>query len=87
MVVEMRLLHTPRLDPIALQQALDIIAHALVDQVEQPRRGRVKAIVEIEDPVRDMCEGGATVTMARALSADSCFIIRKGLTVHKPQRN
>ena len=39
-----------------VQKALDIGAHALVDEVEQPSRSRVQAIVEIEDPVTDMGE-------------------------------
>ena len=59
MLVEMRLLDPPRLDRIAAEQALDIGAHALVDQLEQAGRCRIEAIVEIEDPVADMGEGGS----------------------------
>ena len=70
MVMEMRLLDAPRLGAVARQQALDIGAHALVDQVEQPGRRRVQAIVEIEDPVGDVGEGGGDGHHDRAPSAD-----------------
>ena len=43
-----------RFGRIAMHQPLDIGAHALVDQREQAGRGRVQAIVEIEDPVAYM---------------------------------
>ena len=56
MLVEMRLLDPLRLDRVAVEQPLDIGAHALVDQLEQPGRGRIKAIVEVEDPVADVGE-------------------------------
>ena len=68
MVVEMRLLDAPRLDPVARQQAFDVGAHALVDQVEQAGRRRVEAIVEIKDPVANVREGGGDVAHVRRLA-------------------
>ena len=41
---------------IAAEQALDIGAHALVDQREQAGRRGIEAIVEVEDPVADVGE-------------------------------
>ena len=58
MLVEVAFLNSPRLDRIAAEQALDIPAHALVDQLEQLARGRIEAIVEVEDPVADVGEAG-----------------------------
>ena len=54
MGVEMGLLDALCLDDVASHQPLDIGAHALVDQGEQPRGCRIQAIVEIEDPVADV---------------------------------
>jgi hypothetical protein len=56
MLMEMSLLDAFRFGLVAIHQPLDIGAHALVDQREQAGRGRIEAIVEIEDPVADMCE-------------------------------
>ena len=58
MGVEIALLHPPRLGGIAAEQLLDIVAHADVDQLEQVGRGRIEAVVEIEDPAFDMGEVG-----------------------------
>ena len=66
MLVEMRLLDALRLLGIAVEQALDVGAHALVDQLEQPGRRRIEAIVEIENPVANV--GEARVHAARALA-------------------
>ncbi len=56
MVVEILLLHAPRLDRVDIEQPHDEGAHALVDQVEQLRRRRIERVVEIEDPAVDMVE-------------------------------
>jgi hypothetical protein len=56
MLMKMRLLDPFRLDGVAIQQPLDIGAHALVDQREQTGRSRVQAIVEVENPVADVGE-------------------------------
>ena len=53
---EMLLLHPSGLDRIAGQEALDVGAHSLVDQFEQPGGRRIEAIVEVEDPVMDVAE-------------------------------
>ncbi len=58
MFEEVRLLHPPRLDRIATQQALDIFAHADVDQLEQIAGRRIEAVVEVEDPAFDMGQSG-----------------------------
>ena len=56
--VEIALLHPPRLGRIDAEQALDIVAHADVDQLEQVAAVRIEAVVEIEDPAFDMGEVG-----------------------------
>ena len=56
MRMEMALLHAPRLGGVAFQEPLDVSPHAFVDQREQARRCRIKAIVEIENPVADVGE-------------------------------
>ena len=55
-LVEVTLLDALRFSQIAIQQALNIGAHPLVDQREQPRRRRIEAVVEVENPVVDMAE-------------------------------
>jgi hypothetical protein len=50
MLVKMLLLDAARLLRVAADEALDELAHPLVDQREQIRRGRIEAVVEIEDP-------------------------------------
>ena len=75
-VVEVRLLHAARLDRVAIEQPLDVGAHALVDQVEQPARRRVEGIVEVEDPVADV--GKARVHALTAPLA-LCQPIRKAV--------
>jgi len=57
MLEEMLFLDSPRLDRVAAEQALDERAHPLVDQREQVRRGRIEAVVEIEDPAFDVRQG------------------------------
>ena len=56
--VEIALLHPPRLDRVDAEQALDIVAHPHVDQLEQIAAVRIEAVVEIEDPAFDMGEVG-----------------------------
>ena len=54
--MEMILLDPPGLYCIARQQALDIGAHSLVDELEESGGRRIKTIVEVEDPVADVGE-------------------------------
>ena len=56
MFVKMRLLDPPGFLESAIEQALDVGAHALVDQREEAGRGGIKAIIEIEDPIADVLE-------------------------------
>jgi hypothetical protein len=56
MLMEMGLLDALGFVRTASEQALDIGAHPLIDQRKQSRRRRVKAIVEIEDPISDVGE-------------------------------
>jgi hypothetical protein len=58
MLMEMRLLHTFGLDRVTAKQPRDVSAHSLVNQVEKAGRCRIEAIVEVEDPVRDVTEEG-----------------------------
>jgi hypothetical protein len=57
-LVEIALLDPPGLIVIAADQLLDEGGHSDVDQREQVRRSRVKAVVEIEDPASDVRKGG-----------------------------
>ena len=82
MLVEMGLLDALRFDKVDVHQALDIGAHALVDQREQTRRRRIKAIVEVEDPVADMGEARVQHAGTR-LAANEAFIKMKGFVKHK----
>ena len=92
--MEMLLLHPPRLYGIAFQQALDVGAHALVDQREQAGRCRVQAIVEVEDPVADVAElrvhgGGALAALAaRANRHRQAQALRRnrGVSIPTPER-
>ena len=45
--------------PDRSEQALDILAHAQVDQREQVAGRRIEAVVEVEDPAFDMGQSGA----------------------------
>ena len=85
MLVEMGLLHPLGLDRIDAQQPLDEGAHTLVDQVEQAGRCRVKAIIEIENPVGDMAElrGKARVHGPVASSQLDLFSKMKAFVNHK----
>ena len=74
MLVEMRFLDTLGLVWVATEQTLDVCAHALIDQREQARRRRVKAIVEVENPVADM--GEARVHKRRQPLARFCIFIK-----------
>jgi len=63
--VEMHFLDPPRLLRVDPQQPLDIGAHAFVDEVEQPARRRVQAVVEVENPIADMGEARVHQPMER----------------------
>jgi hypothetical protein len=54
--MEVHLLDPASFSGIHVEQALDIRRHSLIDQVEEAARGRVKAIVEVENPVPNMGE-------------------------------
>jgi len=73
-------LHALRLGGIAIQKPLDVGAHALVDQGEEARRGRIQAVVEIEDPVAHMAELRSDLEChdVAAPSGYSCFSKLKG---------
>ena len=81
MFVEMRLLDTLGFGCVAVEQALDVCAHALIDQREQARRSRVKAIVEVENPVADV--GEASVHSGIAPNAFCIFMKLKGFLNHR----
>ena len=78
--VEMFLLHAPGLRCIAIQQALDVGTHALVDEREEARGRGVEAIVEVEDPVLDVAELGSDLDCHgdAAPSRNYCFRKMKG---------
>src|SRR4030095_12086777 len=80
MVVKMGFLYALRLDLIATEQALNVGSHSLVDQREQPGRRRIKAIVEIEDPIADMSK--ARVHAASGPKRFKPLIKLKGLINH-----
>src|SRR3954471_23491325 len=56
--VEVHFLDSPRLDRVNLEQPFDIGGHLLIDELEQPAAGRIKAVVEVENPVADVGEAG-----------------------------
>jgi hypothetical protein len=56
MGVEMMFLDAARFNGIAAKQPLDVCSHPLIDQLEQPGRRRIKAIVEVEYPIADVRE-------------------------------
>ena len=58
MLMKMRLLYPPRFLGGAIEQALDVRAHPLIDQRKQAGRSGIEAIVEVEDPVSNVLEAG-----------------------------
>jgi len=79
--MKVHFLHAPSFFRIHIKEALDIGRHPPIDQVEEPAGGRVKAIVEVEDPVANV--GEARVHKQKG---PSCFAILsklKGFDNHK----
>ena len=56
MLMKVRLLDSPGLFRSAVEQTLDVRAHAFVNQREEARRRRIEAIIEVEDPVANVLE-------------------------------
>ena len=81
MFVEMRLLDTLGFGWVAIEQPLDVRAHALVDKRKQAGRRRVEAIVEVENPVADV--GETRVHSGIAPNGFSIFMKLKGFLYHK----
>jgi hypothetical protein len=79
--VEVRLLDPLGFLCITAEQALDVRAHALVDQRKEASRGGVQAVVEIEDPISYMSE--ASVHERLAPSAIMALSKLKGIINHK----
>jgi len=55
-LVKMRLLDPFGFDRVAAQQSFDIASHPLIDEFEQACRRRIKAVIQVEDPVGNMTE-------------------------------
>jgi len=80
-LVEVSFLYAPRLFGAAVEQPLNIGSHSLVDQVEQSRRRRIQAIIEIEDPVADV--GEAAIHAAKSPKEFNALSKLKGFCNHK----
>src|SRR5690348_506153 len=65
MLMKMRFLDAPGFLRSAVEQPLNVGAHALVDQRKQTGRRRIEAIVEVEDPVADVPETGVHALESR----------------------
>jgi hypothetical protein len=56
MRVEMVLLDAPGFFRIAAEEPLNVGAHPLIDEIEQPGGCRIKTVVEVENPVSYVIE-------------------------------